>query len=77
MEMTTRKIDEMGRVVLPIEMRKALALAERDSVTLSLQDNAILLRPVQTVCYLCGSDENIEEKLGHSFCAKCLSELRK
>lgn len=77
MEMTTRKIDEMGRVVLPIEMRKALALAERDSVTLSLQDNAIVLRPVQSVCYLCGSDDNIQEKLGRAFCAKCLSELRK
>ena len=56
-----RKIDELGRVVLPIEMRKTLNLQIRDEV-----DNR---------CVFCASQENLQQFKGSWICRDCLQEL--
>ena len=71
-----RKIDELGRIVLPIELRRTFELNEKDSVEIYTEDDMIILKKLQRTCVFCGSNEDITEYKGKSICARCLFELK-
>ena len=50
-----RKVDELGRLVLPIEMRRVLDIAEKDAVEIYAEGDSIILRKFQPFCTFCGS----------------------
>lgn len=66
-----RKVDELGRVVLPVEMRRSLGIEERDPLEISLEGETILLRKVQNVCIFCGEDRDLLEYNGKCICSVC------
>ena len=66
-----RKIDILGRVVIPAEFRNSLGLVEGDEVTISLENGVITLTPAQKVCKLCGNHENVKDG---KICEKCIAE---
>lgn len=71
----TRKIDELGRVVLPIEVRRALSLAEKDSVGFFLDENAqaLILKKSDPSCICCQATEDLRPLLhGKYICTACL-----
>jgi AbrB family transcriptional regulator, transcriptional pleiotropic regulator of transition state genes len=69
-----RQIDELGRIVVPIEMRKALGIKNRDEIEISMKDDGIYLRKKTTGCVICDSKENLSEvKNGRYLCVDCLS----
>lgn len=71
----TRKIDELGRVVLPIEVRRALSLAEKDSVGFYLDENAqtVILKKSDPSCICCQATEDLRLlPHGKYICAACL-----
>jgi transcriptional pleiotropic regulator of transition state genes len=70
-----RHIDELGRIVIPIEIRKRLALGEKDPVEISLRGETIMLAKAHTVCLFCGRDDELEEHRGRSVCRVCIGEL--
>lgn len=74
METVLRKIDKLGRVVLPMDFRKALGLEGEVEVVLSIRDNFITIRGAGTHCRLCGSSDNVEESLG--VCLNCIKRIR-
>ena len=51
-----RHIDELGRIVIPIEIRKRLGIGEKDPVEISVHGDTILLEKPHSVCVFCGSD---------------------
>ena len=58
-----RKVDELGRIVLPIEMRRTLGIGEKDPLEMYTEKDAIILRKYSPSCVFCGSIEgNIEYK---------------
>ena len=65
-----RRIDELGRIVLPIEIRKNLNLGSRDAVE-------IFVKKYEPACIFCGSMDNASLFRGKIICDKCLSELKK
>lgn len=75
-----RRIDELGRIVLPMEIRTVLGIESRDPLEIYTEGEMIILKkyaPV-TTCVFCGQD--MEELLpfnGKLICRKCLSELKK
>ena len=71
-----RRIDELGRVVLPVELRRTLELDVKDQVEIFTQDNAIVLRKYQPSCIFCGGAKNIEAFRGKLVCAECRRQLR-
>ena len=73
----TRRIDELGRVVLPIEIRKALGLTNRDTVEIYVEQDAIVLRKYEPSCIFCGSIGDARLVKGKMVCDECLDELRK
>lgn len=73
----TRKIDELGRIVLPIELRRSLEIGEKDAVEIYVEDDCIILKKFRTSCIFCGSEENIIDFKGKSVCADCIAQLKK
>jgi transcriptional pleiotropic regulator of transition state genes len=70
-----RRIDELGRVVIPIEIRKRFGLAEKDPVEISVRGESILLTKPHSVCVFCGREEALEEHRGRAICRSCIGEL--
>lgn len=72
-----RKVDELGRIVLPIELRRTLDIAERDPLEIYVEGTSIILRKHQCTCVFCGSSKQITEFKDKYICAACLKELSK
>ena len=71
-----RRIDELGRIVIPIEIRRNLELAERDSVEFLTEGDRIVLRKYQDACLFCNSSEKIISFQGKIICSKCVNDLK-
>ena len=74
MNMVLRKIDELGRVVIPADARKALGLLPGAEVALCLEGDTLTLRNAAAVCKLCGEREDIHNPFG--ICASCLRKIK-
>src|ERR687888_1815990 len=70
-----RHIDELGRIVIPIEIRKRFGLSEKDPLEISVKDEMILLSRPQGTCVFCGRETSLEEHRGRSVCRSCIAEL--
>ena len=72
----TRRVDELGRIILPIELRRTLDIAERDSLEFFTEDDKIILRKYTPGCIFCGESEAASFK-GQLICVACRKELTK
>ena len=70
-----RPVDSLGRVVLPIELRRTLDIAEKDSLEIYMDGPAIVLKKYQPACIFCDSAKDITVFKGKNICASCLQEL--
>lgn len=66
-----RKLDELGRIVLPIELRRSLELGEKDSVEIYVDGDSIILRKYAPNCAFCGATKNLIEYRGKRVCQSC------
>ena len=71
----TRKVDQLGRVVLPVELRRTLGLREGDLVEVALEGSRIVLTKVETRCIFCGTAPSSREFAGKRVCAGCVGRL--
>ena len=71
-----RKIDELGRFVIPMEMRNKLDISNNDSLEIYVEGTSIILRKYQPDCVFCGSSKNVKEYKGKDVCEKCLNEMK-
>ena len=72
-----RKVDELGRIVLPIELRRTLNINEKDSLEISVENDKIVLQKYEPACIFCGNTENITEFKGKNLCTECVKEISK
>jgi AbrB family transcriptional regulator, transcriptional pleiotropic regulator of transition state genes len=70
-----RHVDELGRIVIPIEIRKRLGLSEKDPLEISVREDVILLSKPQSVCVFCGRSASLREHRGRAVCDTCVAEL--
>ena len=70
-----RKIDELGRVVLPAEMRKIFDINEKDAVEIFTKDDMIMLKKWEAACVFCGSSNDLKPFKDKNVCPKCIKEL--
>ena len=71
-----RHIDELGRIVVPKELRKKLGIGANDPVEISSDGDKIILTKYAPVCHFCGSTENIHEFKEKNICMKCIAEIK-
>lgn len=72
-----RKVDPLGRIVIPKETRKVLGIRERDPLEIYIDGEQIILKKYQPDCIFCGESENVVNYKGKNICKKCLAELRR
>lgn len=70
-----RKIDELGRIVLPIELRRTLDISEKDSLEIYVEDDSIILRMYKPACIFCDSTRDIVVYKGKNVCKDCIKAL--
>lgn len=73
-----RKLDELGRIVLPKELRNMLFISEKDPLEIFTEDNTIILKKYEPDCIFCGNtSRNVIDYKGKNVCPECMSELKK
>ncbi len=70
-----RKVDDLGRVVLPIELRRTLDIAEKDSLEIYVDEEKIILRKYEPACVFCGNAGNIQNFRGKNICPECAASI--
>ena len=70
-----RKVDELGRIVLPIELRRTLEIEEKDALEIYVDGSSIVLKKYQPACIFCGDASNVTNFKGKIVCQNCLKEL--
>ena len=71
----TRRVDELGRIVLPKELRKDLDIGTRDYLEIFKDEDSIVLRKYSAGCIFCGSMDDCVDHYGKKICRKCVKEL--
>jgi transcriptional pleiotropic regulator of transition state genes len=70
-----RHVDHLGRIVIPIEIRKRLGLGDKDPLEISVREDVILLSKPHSVCVFCGRSARLREHRGRAVCGACIAEL--
>ena len=71
-----RNIDELGRIVIPKEIRKKLGIEKNDPVEICVDGETVILSKYRPVCHFCGKSENVREFKGKVICDCCVAELK-
>ncbi len=71
-----RKVDELGRIVLPIEMRRTLDIAEKDALEIYVEGASVILKKYKPSCIFCDTSKDVSEFKGKNICPKCLKDLK-
>lgn len=70
-----RKVDELGRVVLPIELRNKFEIKEKDQLEIYVDGSSIILKKSEPNCVFCGSTKNLKRYSDKNICEKCISNI--
>ena len=70
-----RNIDELGRIVVPKEIRQRFGIAKNDPVEIYVENESIILRKYTPVCHFCGSTEVISDYKDKCICRVCIKEI--
>ena len=70
-----RKVDDLGRIVLPIELRRTLDIAERDELEIFMEKDQIILRKYEPACIFCGLDRKLVVHNGKNVCRECIKTM--
>ena len=70
-----RKVDDMGRIVLPVELRRSLGIVERDELEISVESDRIVLKKFEPRCIFCGSSDLFVNYMGKNVCKICARRL--
>ncbi|KEH89569.1 AbrB family transcriptional regulator [Clostridium novyi A str. 4540] len=73
-----RRIDELGRIVIPKELRRALDIREKEtSLEIFVEGEEVILKKYEPACIFCAEAKQVMNYKGKSICTSCLEELKK
>lgn len=70
-----RRVDELGRIVIPIELRNKLGILEKDPLEIYVDGSNIVLKKFETNCIFCGSSKKLVEYQDKLICSKCIKKI--
>lgn len=71
-----RKIDPLGRLVLPKEIRDVLDIPEGTPMEIYTEGESIILKKYESACIFCGEVEDVSVHMGKNICISCLKDLK-
>jgi transcriptional pleiotropic regulator of transition state genes len=72
-----RKVDDLGRIVLPIELRRTLDIAERGELEIFMENDRIVLQKYEPACIFCGSNRALVNYCRKNVCGDCAKRIGK
>ena len=70
-----RRVDDLGRIVLPAELRRLFGIAPGDAIDIAVDGDAIVLRKVDRACVFCDGVSDLRTYRDHAVCGRCVAEL--
>ncbi len=71
-----RMVDQLGRIVLPIELRKAMDIKEKDPLEIFTDDDKIILSKYHPACTFCNNADSVVYFNGKRICTECLKKIK-
>ena len=71
-----RKVDELGRIVLPVECRRGLEIEDRDSLEVFIEGNTIILKKYEPAGIFCGESRDVHLYKGRNICPACIRRIK-
>lgn len=71
----TRKIDDLGRIVIPIELREKLGIKKQDQLEIFISENQIILMKEEKSCIFCESKKMLSKMKDRYVCDSCINEM--
>jgi len=72
-----RPVDPLGRVVIPVELRRTLNVKTADSLEVFVDGEYIMLKKYEPACVFCGDAKDVLNIKGKNVCQNCLAEMKK
>lgn len=72
-----RKVDDLGRIVLPIELRRSMDIEVHDELEIYIEENQVVLRKYEPTCVFCGSGLGLVQFGGKNICQNCINRMKK
>lgn len=70
-----RKVDELGRIVIPIELRRTLDIDVKDALEIYVDGEHIILKKYEPACIFCDNARDVQDYKGKNICKDCLEQL--
>lgn len=70
-----RRLDNLGRVVLPIELRRTMDIEEKDALEIYVDGDKIILKKYQPACIFCGNADEVVNYKGKNLCPTCIKDM--
>jgi transcriptional pleiotropic regulator of transition state genes len=71
-----RKVDELGRIVIPVELRRTLNIDVKDALEIYVDGDQVILKKYEPACIFCGDARDVVNYKSKNICQKCLNELK-
>ena len=71
-----RKVDELGRIVIPVELRRTLNIDVKDALEIYVDGDQVILKKYEPACIFCGDARDVINYKSKNICKNCLSELK-
>ena len=73
---TTREIDSLGRIVIPVQVRRALRIQPKSLVDVYIEDGHIAIYKHSPSCIFCASEDNLRQICGRPVCKNCITKIK-
>jgi len=73
----SRKIDELGRIVIPMEIRNNMNIKEKDDFFIYVEDDKIILEKTKNCCIYCRNKNNLKIFSEMLICNNCINKIKK
>ena len=71
-----RKVDELGRIVLPIELRRTLDISVKDALEIYVDGDSIMLKKYAPSCVFCAGTKSVTKYKEKNICSACMQALK-
>jgi len=72
-----RKVDELGRMVIPMQLRRKMSIDVKDLMEIYVENDKIILKKYEPACVFCGSSNNVQDYRGKLVCQSCSTAMFK
>ncbi len=72
-----RKVDDLGRIVLPVELRRTLGIDIKDPLEIFVDGDQVILKKYEPTCVFCGEGKDIKNFNGKNICPSCIKKIKR